>query len=240
MDQSERVETRERKITPRGRRDTRARLERRRCKVIRRTCADIRLISRETMAAGLPEDYEFRRSRGRRKNILCVRAGGDCKAIRHAPFVVAFYCCSRSGIVRTGWPGAERRGKRGNGEGGGGGGGGGKKTPGQQGAYRTLLQSNSALFHLRMALGFCLSSRFRPSIFSYRSKEYCSLIKRVGRRLIDSPCSAVSSRPPPIAASRRAAVRADVTWKQAAVEGTPRRAREEIEPIASPGSKLFH
>lgn len=36
----------------------------------------------------------------RGKNILCVRAGGDCKAIRHAPFLVAFYCCSRSGIVQ--------------------------------------------------------------------------------------------------------------------------------------------
>lgn len=36
-----------------------------------------------------------------KKNILCVRAWGDCKAIRHAPFVVAFHCCSRSGIVQT-------------------------------------------------------------------------------------------------------------------------------------------
>lgn len=49
------------------------------------------------------QDYEFSGPHGgwEKKNILCVRAWGDCKAIRHAPFVVAFHCCSRSGIVQT-------------------------------------------------------------------------------------------------------------------------------------------
>lgn len=48
------------------------------------------------------QDYEFSGPRMGvgEKNILCVRAWGDCKAIRHAPFVVAFHCCSCSGIVQ--------------------------------------------------------------------------------------------------------------------------------------------
>lgn len=106
-----------------------------------------------------------------------------------------------------------------------------------------LLQSNFALFHLRMALGFCLSSRFHPSIFSYRSKEYCSLIKRVARRLIDSSCSVISSYSSPcfslfpsfsccfclsIYPSECAVVRADVTWNKTVFEETPCRMREEI------------
>ena len=48
------------------------------------------------------------RASGEGKNILCVRARGDCKAIRHAPFVVAFHCCSCSGIVQMDSGGVRR------------------------------------------------------------------------------------------------------------------------------------